>query len=185
MSERGVTLLELLIALFLGSVILLGGAAFYKVASWTTKTDYAQAYLQEQATIVMGELTRQIEAASVITRTNGDDSLPATCPNGVTTTLYLFQPNGSVYCFYASSGQLVQYRAPAGGGTPGTWNMLSGSPAPLTVTSLDFCGSPPYATCQTTSDIAYVSFRLQATGFLGGSGQAPTMTFAVAIAKRN
>ena len=184
MSERGVTILELLIALALGSVILLAGSALYRAVAVSYSLNDAQAYLQDQAALVVGELTRQVEAASLIAVTNGVDSVPLTCPNGEANTLYVFQSNGSVYCFYSSNGQFMQYRAPAGGGT-GAWNMLSGSPQPLQLTALDLCGSPPYTTCQTTSDIAYVTFQLQAVGQFGGAATAPTMAFSAAIARRN
>jgi prepilin-type N-terminal cleavage/methylation domain-containing protein len=177
MNERGVTLVELLVALALGVVVLLGVGTLYRTVAWSSKGDDAQANLQMQAAIVVGELTRQVEAASLTTRTNGVDSEPLTCPNDVTETLYVAQPDGSIYCFYKAGDQLTEYRAPAGGGSPGAWDMLSGSLAPLIVTSVDFSG--------TTSEMANVSFQLQAVDLRGGAGAAPTMTFTVAIAKRN
>ena len=183
MNERGVTLVELLVALALGVVVLLGVGALYRTVAWSSKGDDAQANLQMQAAIVVGELTRQVEAASITTRTNGVDSEPLTCPNGVTETLYVAQSDGSIYCFYLDRDlnplrpRLMEYRKPAGGGSPGTWDMLSGSLAPLIVTSVDFSG--------TTGEMANVSFQLQAVGLLRGASAAPTMTFTVAIAKRN
>ena len=185
MSERGVTVLELLVAMGLGTVVLLGAITLYRTVVWSSKVDDAQAYLQDQATIVVAELTRQIEGASTIAAcSSSSDCVLSTC-NGVATFLYVAQPDGTIYCFYTTAGgEFIQYRQTPGGSS-GTWNMLSGSLAPLIVTNFDFCGSPPYATCQTTTDIAYVSFRLQAPGLLGGASAAPTLAFSVAIAKRN
>jgi hypothetical protein len=184
MSERGVTLLELVVALGAGTVVLLAAWTWYGNVVWSSKVDDAQAYLQDQATIVVAELTRQIEAASTIAAcASGSDCIVPTC-NGVASFLYVAQPDGTVYCFYTAGGQFVQYRQTPGGSS-GVWNMLSGSLTPLIVTNFDFCGAPPYATCQTTTDIAYVSFRLQAPELLGGSAAAPTLAFSVAIAKRN
>lgn len=185
MSERGVTLLELLVALGLGTVVLLAAAIFYRNVAWSGKVDDAQAYLQDQATIVVAELTRQIEAASTIAAcSSGSDCILASC-NGVATFLYVAQPDGTIYCFYSTAGgDFMQYRQTSGGSS-GAWNMLSGSLTPLIVTNVDFCGSPPYGTCQTTTDIAYVSFRLQAPDLLGGSSVAPTLALSVAIAKRS
>jgi prepilin-type N-terminal cleavage/methylation domain-containing protein len=185
MNQRGITLLELLVALTLGAVVLLAAGSFYRTVAWTSKADFSQAFLQDQATIVVDELTRQVEAASTIAACfPGSECLVGTCDDQ-TTFLYVAQPDGSIYCFYrTTSGQFMEYRQPAGGFS-GNWNMLSNSPAPLIVTTFDICGSPPYATCQTTTDIAYVSFRLQGTGLLGGASDAPTVAYSVAIAKRN
>ena len=177
MNERGFTLVELLIALALGVVVLLGVGTLYRTVAWSSKGDNAQANLQTQATIVVDELRRQVEAASTIERCfSGSDCIADTC-NGVTDFLYVAQPGGSIYCFYKASGQLMEYREPVGGGSSGAWNLLSGSLAPLIVTQFDLD--------DTTSSVANVSFQLQAVDSLGGSSAAPTMTFTVAIAKRN
>ena len=177
MSQRGFTLVELLIALALGVVVLLGLGTLYRTVAWSEKGDSAQAYLQTQATIVVDELARQVEAASTIERCfPGSDCLADTC-NGVTDFLYVAQPDGSIYCFYKAGGQLMEYRDPVGAGSPGAWNLLSGSLAPLIVTSVDLSG--------TIGEMANVSFQLQAVDLLGGASAAPTMTFTVAIAKRN
>jgi prepilin-type N-terminal cleavage/methylation domain-containing protein len=191
MNERGVTILELIVALAIGTVVMLGAGALYRTATWSAKEDFSEAHLQNQASLVVAEIQRQVEAASTIAACYpGSDCIVAECDgqNGstaVSTFLYVAQPDGSIYCFYRTTdGRFMQYRQPASGSS-GHWNMLSPSAAPLIVTDFDICGLPIYGTCQSTADIAYVSFRLQATGLPGGASAAPKVAFSLAVAKRN
>ena len=171
MNERGFTLVELVIAVLLTSIVLLGLGQFYiSTARYGAEND-AQAFLQRQATIIIDEMTRQIRPAI---------DLQVNACNGVGYALQATQKDGSVYCFYVDGGgQLLEDR-PSGG----RWNLLSGSPVSLTVTSFDLCGTTPpgtFATCQSTAGMAYVSFRLQTVNQKGSMN----MRFTTTIARRN
>jgi Tfp pilus assembly protein PilE len=191
MNQRGISVLELVIALTIGTVVLLAAGAFYRSVVFTSKSDFSEADLQNQATIIAAEIQRQVEAATTIAACYpGSDCLVDTCDgrDGQTEDtkfLYVAQADGSIYCFYKNGNQLIEYCQPVGAGPHSCMgNMLAGAGAKLIVTSFDICGSPPYATCQAASDIAYVTFQLRATGLLGGASAEPTVTFSVAAAKR-
>jgi prepilin-type N-terminal cleavage/methylation domain-containing protein len=190
-NQRGVTLIELIMALSLGAVVLLAASGLYRTVAWSSKAEYTDAFLQDQAMIVMAELRKQIEFASAIAACYpGSNCLVDSCDgqdgsSDSSKFLYVLNPDG-IYCFYRSSdGKFKQFREPPGA-IGQSWDMLSGSPAPLIVTTFDICGLPPYSTgtCQSTAEIAYVSFRLQAPEVLGGASAAPTLAFSAAIAKR-
>ena len=66
MNQRGISVLELVIALTIGSVVLLAAGAFYRSVVFTSKSDFSEADLQNQATIIAAEIQRQVEAATTI-----------------------------------------------------------------------------------------------------------------------
>jgi prepilin-type N-terminal cleavage/methylation domain-containing protein len=161
MNERGVTLLESLIALAVGSVVLLGVGSFYVATSRASGQDSAQTFLQRQGVLILEEMARQIRPATALTRgvcNNADanslaDSLQATQIINNTTVNY---------CFYKNGTQLNEDR-------PGTENLLAGSPVPLTVSS--FASS-------LSGSVATVTFQLQ-------DNRQNSMTFTTAFVHRN
>jgi prepilin-type N-terminal cleavage/methylation domain-containing protein len=52
-DERGTTLLELLIATVVGSVVLLGIGSFYAATSRSSGQDSAQTFLQRQGVLII------------------------------------------------------------------------------------------------------------------------------------
>jgi prepilin-type N-terminal cleavage/methylation domain-containing protein len=168
MNDRGFTLVELVIAVAALSIILLGVSQFYFTAFSYGRENDAQAYLQRQADIIVDEMARHVRTAKSLEI--------ATC-SGVNNALKATQPDYSVYCFYVDgSGKLIENRP------SGSWDLLMGSPVSLTVPSFDLCGTTPpsgtFATCQTTSGMAYVSFELKDT-------YQNSMRFTTTLARRN
>ena len=123
MNERGTTLIELLIAMAVGSVVLLGIGSFYVATLRASHQDSAQTFLQRQGVLIIEEMARQIRPATALARgvCNADaNSLRAT---------QLINGNPVYFCFYKNGTQLNEDRP------GGTANLLAGSPVPLTVSS--------------------------------------------------
>jgi type II secretory pathway pseudopilin PulG len=157
MNERGVTLLESLIALAVGIVVLLGVGSFYVATSRASGQDSAQTFLQRQGVLILEEMARQIRPATALTR--------GVCNNADANSLQATQiiNNTAVnYCFYKNGTQLNEDR-------PGTENLLAGSPVPLTVSS--FASS-------LSGSVATVTFQLQ-------DNRQNSMTFTTAFGHRN
>ncbi len=66
MNERGITLLELLVTLVVGSVVLLGAGSFYVATSRASRQDSAQTFLQRQGVLILEEMARQIRSAPFV-----------------------------------------------------------------------------------------------------------------------
>ncbi len=135
MNERGVTLLESLIALVVGSVVLLGVGSFYVATSRSSSQDSAQTFLQRQGVLTMEEMARQIRpATSLADNCNGGNSLQAINASGT-------------FCFYQPDSTHLNEVRPGG-----TANLLTGSPVPLTVSNF---------VVSVAGSVATVSFQLQ------------------------
>lgn len=148
MNARGFTLLEVLVAVAIGSVILLALGKLYVSAIYWHRLDEPVSYMQRQGAIIVDELARHIRAASsnasnpMKCSPAGCDPIanqgPATC--GVDPSLQITNPdplpNGESagdYCFRLDTTGGNQFiRARSGGGQS---NMLreGGSLAALTV----------------------------------------------------
>jgi type II secretory pathway pseudopilin PulG len=120
MNERGATLLESLIALALGSVVLLGVSSLYVATIRFSRQDDSQTFLQRQGVLIVEEMARQIRPATALTR--------GVC-NADVNSLQITNSLGS-FCFYKNGTQLEEDRP--GGGTA---DLLAGSPVPLTVSN--------------------------------------------------
>ena len=89
MNERGVTLLELLIATMLGSVVLLGIGSFSVATLRSSRQDSAQILLQSQGSLLIEALANEIRPATALhDNCNGGNSLQVTNTSG-TSCLYL------------------------------------------------------------------------------------------------
>jgi prepilin-type N-terminal cleavage/methylation domain-containing protein len=183
MNERGVTLLESLIALAVGSVVLLGVGSLYVATSRSSAQDSAQTFLQRRGVLILDEMARQIRPATAV-----PPPAAGLCKGGDTNSLKATNSLGD-FCFYrantcsqtikpcsatadcpqgeiclSNSPQLLEDRP--GGGTE---NLLAGSPVPLTVSS--FVSS-------LSGSVATVTFQLQ-------DNRQNSMTFTTAFGQRN
>src|SRR6266542_1404654 len=129
MENRGFTILELLVALAVGSIIVLAMSGMYVFTTRAGIENDAQAYLQRQAALITEEMGRRIRSATALAIT--------TC-SGVTNSLQATQADGTVYCFRresaASGTSLIRDVTPPGQPTS-SWNLLSGAPVTLTTTN--------------------------------------------------
>jgi len=135
MNERGITLLELLVTLVVGSVVLLGAGSFYVATSRASRQDSAQTFLQRQGVLILEEMARQIRSATTVaTNCNGANSLQAINASGT-------------FCFSQPDSTHLNEGRPAG-----TQNLLTGSLVPLTVSNF---------VPTVSGAVATVSFQLQ------------------------
>jgi prepilin-type N-terminal cleavage/methylation domain-containing protein len=158
MDDRGFTLLELLVAGAIGSVVLLGIGGYYLSTLRFYDQSSSQAFLQRQASLAIEEMARQIRPANALTRgvCNAD-------PNALQVTNSL-----GVFCFYRNGSQLSEDRP------GGTANLLSGSPVPLTVTSFTSLLTP----ASSGATRATISFQLS-------DNVQNSMTFQTDLSRRN
>jgi prepilin-type N-terminal cleavage/methylation domain-containing protein len=170
MGSRGFTLLELLIGLFAGSIVLGGIASLFLYAHRVGYTSESQMFLQRQGALVMDQMTQRILSAGQPPGTTAPPLTRGVCRNfdtnsiGVTNTNYPPPPNnGSPYCFYRLGNQLRMDTA------TGTWNLLSGTTATLTVTSFTTTLNDPRVT---------ISFQLT-------DNRLNSMTFTTDLTRRN
>jgi Tfp pilus assembly protein PilW len=118
MNKRGITLLETVIALAVGSVVLLAVGSFYVAASRSRSQDSAQTFLQSKGVLIMEEMARQIRPAT---------SLAANCNGG--NSLQTINASGT-FCFSQPDSTHLNEVRPGG-----TENLLEGSLVPLTVSN--------------------------------------------------
>jgi len=197
LSERGFTILEVLVAAAALSLVLLGMSLFYTTLTRFELENNSQTYLQRQATLIEDEMRRQIEEATAT-------SMAVPCSGGGLSADSLEVTNSrGTYCFRRDAASttatgLLEDR-PDGGG--GTWNLLSGTLATLTTTTgtcpalvAGACPSPMPASsggfcpCLLKDNGgaivgAAMTFRLSAR--LPGTDSFQTMTFTTTIAARN
>jgi prepilin-type N-terminal cleavage/methylation domain-containing protein len=165
MNERGVTMIELLVATAIGGVMLLGVTGFYLSALRFNAEGSSQTYLQRQGALVLDELARQIRPASALAI--------ATC-NGNANSLQVTNTaaggGSQTLCFRKSGSQLLE-DLPGG-----TRDLLSGSPSPLTVTSF----SPSLSGTGVT-----ITFQLRDQTFTSTDQSHNLLTFTTTLGKRN
>ena len=180
MSERGFTLLEVLVAAAVLCVILLGAGTFYLSAVRFDKENSAQTFLQRQATIIKDEMARQIQAGSLASLATGCGGGTAT--NSVRITQ---QPSGDVYCFHQDdTGTGLLEDRPGSG----QWNLLSGTLATLSTTTGPcpeqggFCPKLVQDGSGNTAGVA-ITFRLRFQ--IPETNSYQTMTFSTTLTPRN
>ena len=134
MNARGFTLLELLVAVAIASIVVLALGQLYVSAAYWGRLDYSLTYMQRQGTRVLDEVGQRIREGADLRCSPaacdqvGGDTLAA-C--GVDPSLQVTVPGTGVYCFRLNAeggNQLIEVH-PGGG----TLNMLLDSLAPLTV----------------------------------------------------
>lgn len=107
-DERGVTLIELMVASAIGVVVLMGVFSMYGVTRTSFEQSSSQAYLQRQGTLALQALQRQAQRAAT--------TIYNTCaPAGTTSRSLLLTVNDTTppslpaaeigdYCYYAGNG---------------------------------------------------------------------------------
>jgi prepilin-type N-terminal cleavage/methylation domain-containing protein len=159
MNERGFTLLEILIAMAIGTVILFGVSGFYLSALRFNAEASSQTHLQRQGALVVDEMSRQIRPATALAIT--------TC-SGVANSLQVTNPTpgggSQTLCFRKSGSQLLEDHA--GGGSR---DLLWGSLSPLTVNSFS---------ATLVGSAVTISFQL-------ADNQLNQLAFTTTLAKRN
>jgi len=192
MGNRGFTLVELLVALAVGSIILLAMGGVYVFTTRAAIDNNSQAYLQRQAALIIEEMARQIRPATQLAI--------ATC-SGVANSLQVTEADGTVYCYRrdsAASGTGLIKNTTLPGQPTDSWDLLSGAPVTLTTvngptvdgagncgTTAGFCpgltGSAPVISNGGKS--ATVTFRLRYR--FPETQQFQQMTFTTDISRRN
>ncbi|HEV8437143.1 MAG TPA: prepilin-type N-terminal cleavage/methylation domain-containing protein [Methylomirabilota bacterium] len=158
MSDRGYTLVELLVGLAVGSVVLAGVSGFYMSSLRFSAETNSQVALQRQGTLILEEMARQIRPAARVTIT--------TCSQ-VAGALQVTNKDASgadqTVCFRPTATQLYEDRP------NGSANLLAASPSPLTVTAF---------TASVSNEAATVTFELR-------DQLHNSMTFTTTLFKRN
>ena len=164
-NNRGLGLAELLIATLVGVVMLLGIGSFFISSIRFYEQSSSQTFLQRQGTLIMDEMSRQIQYANGLLV----EDPPSDCP-GIpgTPSLKVTQPGlteTEFYCFYQSSDQLLE-RRPDGS----DFNLLDGTPQPISVSNVAFAA--------TGGNRVTIGFQLN-------DNRGNTMAFATDLVTRN
>jgi Tfp pilus assembly protein PilW len=138
-DERGITLLELLIVVVVGTVVLFGLSFLYVATVRAFGESSSQAALQRVGALTLQTITRRAQLASAIAL----NPSPACAPGGTTgrtlqLTLTDIAPTSlpasqmGTYCYYsgngangAPAGALCQRFTPTGGAPGACWNLLA------------------------------------------------------------
>jgi prepilin-type N-terminal cleavage/methylation domain-containing protein len=187
-NERGFTLLELLVAAAIGTIVLFGLGGLYQLATRYNRLDDQLAYLQRQGTLVLDKMGRRIREASEIKCSPLATCDPvaadpaSTC--GVDPSLQVTAA-GTTVCFRLNTtggNDLIQ----ASGA--GQSSMLTGNPVTLTVSecpgvpmfSVSNPTNPPGCSTCAPPNQADVCFQLSTT-----SVPPDSVIFRASFTKRN
>lgn len=131
-NNRGIGLLELLIATLVGVVMLLGIGSFYLSSVNFYEQSSSQTFLQRQGTMIMDEMAKRIRFGNGLVAVANP---PSDCP--ATPSLKVTQPDLTglgFYCFYQSEDGLLLEMRPDGT----DFDLLKGPPISLTLANLSF-----------------------------------------------
>ena len=161
LNERGVTLIELLSAVFAASIVIIGIGSFYARMQDSYNQDNVQSVMQRQGTLVQDEMSRVLLASSALLAgtcgpsTTAGDSIPAQVPAGILPEAAL--SGGGFVCFFLDNSQIVQCRftsAATRGCISGTSrNLLAQVPVPVTVLGGRQTDPPTNLVSGTTFDV--------------------------------
>ena len=182
-GQRGGPLIEVLVATFAATSILLGFAAFFSWMSHVGQEVPSQLAIGRQASLVMDEMSRRVRPGKSTTVTRG------TCnsdPNSIGVSLPAPPyPQPIDYCFYRVGTQFMEDQTIAG--TTTTFDLLLLSPTSLQVNSYTSCFNDPVS-CPGASAVL-VTFQFECVGTVCGSDNGSdlfnTMTFTKTIYLRN
>lgn len=195
MSERGFTLLEVLLASAVLAIVLLGAGGFYLLTVRVGSENTAQTSLQRQATLIIDEAARQIAPATLL-------EYPVTC--GADTNALRATNGCGTFCFHRDSAtgtQLLEDRnlngsCPGQTAGTGTMNLLAGAliqargsagllstvNTACSATTGGFCPSLVIHSGSNCVVGAAITFRLRFQ--IPETGSYQTMTFSSTIAGR-
>ncbi len=181
MDQRGFTLIELVIALSVGSVILLAMGGFYVSMLGVSNQANAQVFLARQGTLILEELARRIRPATALP--------PWSCGPRAAAASLAFQeeieppPETEYLCIYQERNQIFVCEiepnfttnppSKTGCVTGRPRNLLSGSPISLRASNVTF------TRLQGGGAVA-VSFVLQ-----DAAGALTPLSFGIQVAVRN
>jgi prepilin-type N-terminal cleavage/methylation domain-containing protein len=137
LDDRGLTMVELLVAVAIGGVVLMGMFSLYRAAAYAFVEASSQAALQRQGTLALEAITSQGWRASTITFNTcapaGTTSRSLQLTVNDTTPASLPAAQLGTYCYYAGNGAngapagaLCQQFTPVGGVADSCWNLLDG-----------------------------------------------------------
>ena len=133
MNQRGVTLIELLIAGFMGSIILLAFGSLFVEMVRIGRYGNAQASLQRQGTLIQEELARRILPAVGL--------LPGSCGPADATASLQVALEGDFRCFYQQGQNIFECQFTSSNTlcvSNTVRDLLSGSPVPMQARNLTF-----------------------------------------------
>jgi prepilin-type N-terminal cleavage/methylation domain-containing protein len=142
LDDRGLTMVELLVAVAIGGVVLTGMFSLYRAAAYAFVEASSQAALQRQGTLALEAITSQGWRASTIAFNTcapaGTTSRSLQLTVSDTTPASLPAAQLGTYCYYAGNGAngapagaLCQQFTPTGGVADPCWNLLDGPQAEL------------------------------------------------------
>jgi Tfp pilus assembly protein PilW len=192
MNNKGVTLVELLVACAAATIIVLAVGSFFVAIARLQDTRDGQVYLQRQGTFIIEEMARQVRPATALAI--------ATC-SGVANALQVVNASGT-YCFYQSTTSpypILEDRTI--GGATNTMNLLTGPPVTIQASRTSggastftatlwtqFAGTQP-VTCGASGSAckATVTFELGAClrGTAAQVNDCNFMTFSTDLTRRN
>jgi prepilin-type N-terminal cleavage/methylation domain-containing protein len=128
-DQRGVTLVELLVAAVVGAVVLLGLFSVYRATTTSFNQSSSRAFLQRQGTLALQNIARQVQQSCP--SSNPLCAQVGTCPAGalvVTVTVGVPTQIGT-YCYYAAANlvgdtTLMEKLNPKSGASPITRDLL-------------------------------------------------------------
>ena len=142
-DQRGFTVIELLLAVAIGAVVLMGVFSMYRATANALRESSSQAALQRQGALALQAITRQaLRASSIAFNTcapAGTTSRSFQLAVTDTTPASLAAAEVGTYCYYAGNGAngaavgaLCQRLTPVGGVAGPCWNLLA-SPQPALI----------------------------------------------------
>lgn len=160
LNQRGVSLVELLIAVCVGWIVILGVTAFYVGALRFSSASSSQASLQRQASIVAEDIGRRLRSAQSVDIESPSASTGNCMPLSTSDPVLVIQDQASVFwCFYRSTGanpQIVRCSKPTFDAECTGGSILSGSLSALTATAWAVSAVTPCESADGTCDDSHV-----------------------------
>ena len=184
LNERGVTLIELLIAVCLGWIVIGGITAFYLGALRFSAASSSQASLQRQASMVAEDIGRRLRSAQSVDIESPSLASGNCMPLSTTDPVLVIQDQASVFwCFYRSTGanpQIVRCSRATPDAACTGGSVLSGSLSPLIATAWAVSAVTPCESADGTCDDSHVcSLASQSCSTVPGANVAFTVSDGV------
>jgi hypothetical protein len=179
-DQRGVSLVELLIAATIGTAVLASLLSFYLATARSLDQSSAQAALQRQGSLALDEIARQVRSAV------GPNAISLATCDGVANSVRILSPDADV-CYYArQDGALCEFRNGQcrdllAGGLDRVVLLVQSDPAdprcpPVAAAARCFAMAPNAAHPQSQVDVAF-AIRHDP----GDAGGIDAMAFAISL----